>query len=189
MTVSVLTVPGLYNSGPDHWQSRWEVEFEGVRRVSQKNWHTPEVAEWIAALDAEIERTGDDIVLAAHSLACCMTVKWAAQAIRRIRGALLVAPTDTEGPAFPSGTHGFTPMPTTKLPFPSIVVMGSADRFISVERGTFLAKMWGSELVVLPGAGHLGSDNDLGTWPYGIQLLSKLTGSSGLVRKSTHTRD
>ncbi|AXL53467.1 alpha/beta hydrolase [Paraburkholderia caffeinilytica] len=165
------------------------MEFEGVRRVNQKNWHTPDVAEWIAALDAEIERTGDDIVLAAHSLACCMTAKWAAQTKRRIRGALLVAPTDTEALTFPAGTHGFAPMPITKLPFPSIVVMGSADRFISVERGTFLAKMWGSVLVVLPGAGHLGSDNQLGTWPYGIQLLSQLTGSSGPVRKPTHTRE
>jgi predicted alpha/beta hydrolase family esterase len=183
MTVVVLTVPGLYNSGPDHWQSRWEAEFEGVRRVNQKNWHTPDAAEWIAALDAEIERAGGDVVLAAHSLACCLTAKWAARATCRIRGALLVAPTDTEASTFPSGTHGFTPMPTAKLPFRSIVVMGSADRFVSVERGAYLARMWGSRLVVLPDAGHLGSDNRLGIWPLGLQLLSKIAVGHHLARK------
>ena len=29
----ILTVPGLYGSGPDHWQSRWERTLRQCLRV------------------------------------------------------------------------------------------------------------------------------------------------------------
>jgi hypothetical protein len=31
----VLILPGLYNSGPEHWQSRWESRHPGFRRIQQ----------------------------------------------------------------------------------------------------------------------------------------------------------
>ena len=32
----ILIVPGLYNSGPDHWQSHWERELPNAQRVEQQ---------------------------------------------------------------------------------------------------------------------------------------------------------
>ena len=34
-TPPILIVPGLYNSGPDHWQSHWERDLPGAVRVER----------------------------------------------------------------------------------------------------------------------------------------------------------
>lgn len=34
MNTTVFTLPGLYNSGPQHWQSYWENEY-GFIRIEQ----------------------------------------------------------------------------------------------------------------------------------------------------------
>jgi predicted alpha/beta hydrolase family esterase len=47
----VLTVPGLHDSGPEHWQSRWEAREKNMERVIQDHWETPHCAEWVARLD------------------------------------------------------------------------------------------------------------------------------------------
>ncbi len=48
-----LLVPGLYNSDPDHWQSRWEAGDETMERVIQDDWETPHCADWVARLDQD----------------------------------------------------------------------------------------------------------------------------------------
>ena len=37
---NVLILPGWQNSGPEHWQSRWET-LHGFHRVDQHDWMTP----------------------------------------------------------------------------------------------------------------------------------------------------
>jgi predicted alpha/beta hydrolase family esterase len=44
----ILIIPGYTNSGPDHWQSRWERQLSTARRVEQANWDEPKRAEWVA---------------------------------------------------------------------------------------------------------------------------------------------
>ena len=39
----ILLVPGLWNSGPEHWQSYWERERTDCRRVLQKDWENSPV--------------------------------------------------------------------------------------------------------------------------------------------------
>ncbi|WLE59891.1 alpha/beta hydrolase [Burkholderia plantarii] len=181
MKIAVLTVPGLYGSGPEHWQTRWERRFDGMRRVEQDEWRTPHARDWIARLDREVRRHGPELVLVGHSLACCLIAMWAAtaaaEAARGVCGALLVAPTDTEAGTFPAGPLGFAPMPARPLPFASIVLMSRDDRFVSIERGSGFARAWGSELVLLPEGGHLSADNGLGDWPAGLAQLRRLLGA------------
>ena len=38
----ILIVPGWLNSGPDHWQSRWERNLKTARRIEQDDWHAPD---------------------------------------------------------------------------------------------------------------------------------------------------
>ena len=41
MTVRVLILPGLFNSGAEHWQSHWEQRYSGLHRVKQDDWQNP----------------------------------------------------------------------------------------------------------------------------------------------------
>jgi predicted alpha/beta hydrolase family esterase len=45
----VLILPGLYDSGPQHWQSLWLARRPGFRRVEQRNWETPRRADRVGA--------------------------------------------------------------------------------------------------------------------------------------------
>jgi len=47
----VLLLPGLYDSGPEHWQSYWEREVPGATRIVQRDWDTPAREEWVEALE------------------------------------------------------------------------------------------------------------------------------------------
>ena len=46
----VLILPGWQNSGPGHWQSRWELA-HGYQRVEQHDWLRPLRGDWIARLE------------------------------------------------------------------------------------------------------------------------------------------
>jgi uncharacterized protein len=180
MPARVLLLPGLWNSGPRHWQSHWERERADCRRVAQDDWETPSRADWVARLDEELRREAGPVVLAAHSLACTLVAHWVARAtpdaLSRVRGALLVAPSDPEAPGYPEGTTGFTPVPMARLPFPSVVVFSTDDEYVSPERARAFAAAWGSRVVNAGPLGHLNSDSDLGRWPLGEALLDELIG-------------
>jgi hypothetical protein len=177
MTCKVLILPGLFNSGEAHWQSQWERQFSGLHRVEQQNWETPVAADWVERLNEEILAADGDVVLVAHSLAITLITHWAAQypESRKVRGALLVAPSDTEADIYPSGTTGFTPMSTQSLPFPTILVASTDDPYVTQARAKTFAKAWGSELVWLENAGHINGQSGYGAWPEGVALLFKLT--------------
>jgi predicted alpha/beta hydrolase family esterase len=170
----VLILPGLYNSGPEHWQSRWEAEHPELVRVEQRDWETPDCGEWVETLDRAIAADTSPVVLVAHSLACCLVAHWAAVHRGPIRGALLVAPSDVEAPDFPTGATGFAPMPTAPLPFPSIVVASTDDPYLTLPRAERFAAAWGSRLVVVGALGHINSASGLASWPDGFDLLRQL---------------
>jgi uncharacterized protein len=178
MTVSVLILPGLFNSGETHWQSQWERQFSGLHRVEQQDWETPDAADWVERLNQEIAAVAGEVVLVAHSLAVTLITRWAQQnpASRKVRGALLVAPSDTEAVTYPSGTTGFTPMSTQRLPFPTIMVASTDDPYVTQERAKAFSEAWGSELVWMESAGHINGQSGYGPWPDGVALLFKLTG-------------
>lgn len=170
----VLILPGLSNSGPEHWQSFWEAAHADFVRVIQDEWETPRCADWVARLDHAIRAT-PDAVLVAHSSSCAMTAHWvASRPPARVRGALLVAPSDPEAPSYPSGATGFAPMPLVRLPFPSIVVASRNDIYVTIERARQFAQVWGSRLVDVGDAGHINSASGLGHWPAGLALLQEL---------------
>jgi uncharacterized protein len=172
----VLLVPGLWNSGPEHWQSHWERERTDCRRVLQKDWETPRCSDWVAVLDAAIAGSRLPVVLAAHSLGCALVAHWAggSKLLAKVRGALLVAPSDVEAPSYPAGTSGFTPMPLERLPFRSIVVMSSDDQYVTPARASRFAQAWGSRLVDVGPKGHINSASGLGMWPEGFALIEEL---------------
>jgi len=181
---NVLILPGLFNSGPMHWQSRWEALHPEMQRVNQADWETPSFDDWARVLEDTIVAQETEPVLVGHSSSCALVARWSRNTRQRVRGALLVAPSDTDAPSYPAGPTGFTPMPLDTIGFPTIVVTSDNDPYVTLERARYFAEMWGSDLVVVPGAGHLNSDSNLGDWPEGLALVNKL---QGLVASSQST--
>ena len=175
-TTRVFTVPGLGSSGPDHWQTYFEHALPDCTRIEQREWDVPDRAEWVARLEAAL--AGEDlsqVVLVAHSLGCATVAHWASKYGHRIKGALLVAPSDVETAhyaAFP--TTGFAPMPMARLPFPSKVVCSQNDEWATPARTRQFAEAWGSELVDIGAAGHINAVSGYGAWPAGLALLEEL---------------
>ncbi|MBW8465436.1 alpha/beta hydrolase, partial [Acidovorax sp.] len=50
---TILLLPGWQNSGPDHWQSRWEAR-HGDLRVEQHDWMRPLRGDWSARLEETV---------------------------------------------------------------------------------------------------------------------------------------
>ena len=171
---NIFIVPGLYNSGPDHWQTHWEKEF-GFVRIGQKDWETPVCDDWTQTIDSIVAGyPSAEVILVGHSLGCCTVVRWAEKYKRIIRGALLVGPSDVEAPSYPTGTTGFSPMPVYHLPFPSIVIASINDEYVTLERANEFAENWGSELINAGELGHVNSASNLGNWSFGLAALQKL---------------
>jgi predicted alpha/beta hydrolase family esterase len=173
----VLILPGYADSGPDHWQSHWERADSACRRVVQDDWLQPRLHDWLAALDRDVRGCASPPVLAAHSLACALVAHWAMRPGATARGALLVAPADVDSPDHtPDEVRSFSPIPLTRLPFPSIVVSSTDDPFAPPGRVAAFARAWGSRLVTLHGAGHINADAGFGPWREGRRLLAELAG-------------
>jgi predicted alpha/beta hydrolase family esterase len=91
-----------------------------------------------------------------------------------IKGALLVAPSDIEAPAYTFKAEGFAPIPLERLPFPTIVVASSNDVWVSLERARFFADAWGSEFLNIGEAGHINAASGHGEWREGMDILKRL---------------
>jgi predicted alpha/beta hydrolase family esterase len=181
----ILLLPGWLDSGPTHWQSRWEA-LHGHQRVQQADWVWPRRGDWMARLDEVLLSDERPAVLVAHSLGCQLVAAWAAHSrwCERVRAALLVAPPDTERDDTPPQLAGWRPIVRGRLPFPSRVVISSDDPYASVERSRAMAVDWGSAVTELGPCGHVNGDSGLGDWPQGLALLDELRVRAGLVTGS-----
>lgn len=168
-----IIIPGLHNSDENHWQSHWErLNPHDFRRVQQQNWEAPDCETWIQTIESSLaDFPKEDLILIGHSIGCMAIVKWHQKYQHRIRGALLVAPSDAEQAGFPNYISGFSPIPKKTLPFPSIVVASTDDHVTRLERAQTFAEHWGSRLVILENAGHIESKSGFGPWPEGLDLL------------------
>ena len=174
----VQTVQGLGNSGPDHWQSRWEREREDCQRVDLGDWEKPHRNTWVNKLNLAIIRADRPVVLVAHSLGC-LTVAWWAKFEQPdpagpVIGAQLVAPPEVDFFPLDERLGKFAPTPEEPLPFPSILVASRNDPFIGGRAARRLARSWGSWFADAGDAGHINADSGLGDWQFGKFLLGRL---------------
>jgi len=174
----ILIVPGLENSGPQHWQSYWERELPHSARVDLGQWDDPHRNTWVNHLNLAIHRIGRPVILVAHSLACHVVAWWneyerpAADGL--VKGALLVAPPEVEGDGIDPRIARFAPVMKRPLPFPSMLVASRNDDYLPFGRAKRLARIWNSRLVDAGWLGHINADSDLREWPYGLFLLRQL---------------
>ncbi len=177
-TITSLILPGLGDSGPDHWQTHFERADTSCVRVMQDEWDSPDCAAWVARLDEEMRNSVWPVRLVGHSSACALVAHWALNAapeeLAKVCGALLVAPSDPDGPNYPVTAINFGPVPMVALPFASIVVTSDDDEYVTLDQARAYATAWGSRLVVLQHAGHINVASGFGEWPEGYALLQSL---------------
>ena len=172
---SILTLPGWQNSGPQHWQSRWEALY-GYQRVEQHDWRRPLRGDWTARLQEVVVDSPAPVVLVAHSLGCLLVAAWASHSrnTHRVKAALLVGPGDPEREHLRPVLTSWSPVPLQTLPFPSVLVGSQNDPYCSFERAQRFASAWGSAFIDAGEKGHLNAESGLGHWPEGAALLAPL---------------
>ena len=84
----VLVVPGLYNSGPLHWQSRWQRLYPSFERVEQAHWDAPVLEVWSERMQQQLRQSEQPTLAIAHSFGCLTTVHSALSEIPNLAGAL-----------------------------------------------------------------------------------------------------
>ena len=120
--VRILLLPGWQNSGPSHWQSRWQAQ-HSFERVEQDDWWWPRRGDWMTRLQDSLLADDRPAVLVAHSLGCHLVAAWAAHArqvapqhLARVVAALLVAPPDLARAGAPPQLQAWAPAARAALP-------------------------------------------------------------------------
>ncbi|QCG91913.1 alpha/beta hydrolase [Azospirillum sp. TSH100] len=174
---TILVLPGLGDSGPDHWQSWLEGRVPDLTRVDLGDWDAPEPERWVERLDSAVRVAAGPVVLVAHSLSCILVARWAAgsSAADKVAAALMVAPPDVESARIvPAGACRFAPVPSDPLPFPAVVVGSRSDPYCTAARACGFAALWGADFIDAGEAGHINSASGHGPWPMGETLLKDL---------------
>ena len=176
-----IVIPGYQNSGPAHWQTRWQARYANTVRVEQADWESPVMADWVATLDDTIRRvhqsTEQPLVVVAHSLGCITLVHWASRlgsaAANLVKAAYLVAPADVERVDAPAAIQHFSPIPLTRLPFPACAVASGNDPYCRLERAQQFCQAWSARLIDAGALGHINSQSNLGDWDEGKLWLDE----------------
>jgi uncharacterized protein len=181
---TVVIVPGLRDHVAEHWQTLLEAKLSKVRNVVS----VPPLREHSLNCDARVEaiektvRTIDGpIIFVAHSGGVIMLVHWAKKYRHSVKGALLAAPPDFEVPLPPGyptletfQSEGWLPVPSSHLPFSSLVAASTNDPLASYSRVEAMASQWGSTLVNVGAVGHLNPASGFGEWLRAEQLLQQI---------------
>ena len=170
-----LILPGLGNSGPNHWQTLWENKLPNYSRISQNNWDNPSFYEWLFQLNQTISNLKRPTIIIAHSLAVPLLARWhKLYSSPNIVFAMLVAPADVDSTDHtPDIIRDFSPIPLDQFSFPSVVISSDNDPFMNQARAKFLADKWGSDFFNVGSIGHINDASNIGDWPQGFSILEK----------------
>jgi predicted alpha/beta hydrolase family esterase len=171
----ILILPGWLDSGPGHWQSRWQ-QLHGWQKVEQADWQWPRRGDWMARLEDTVLESRTPVLLVAHSLGCHLVAAWAAHTRHadRVKGALLVAVPDLGREDTPPQLCGWRPVPRQRLPFAAIAVLSADDPYGALAASRSLVEDWGAAVSLVGPRGHLNAESGLGHWPEGLDLLTHL---------------
>lgn len=163
-----VLVPGLYDSGPEHWQSFWQARHGFWLRVTQSRWNNPDIGLWVDAIYRLLSTRRQPAILVGHSFgalaSCCVT----AEGRYPVAGLMLVAPAE------PAKFEVEDSVPATPLHVPTVVVASHNDPVIRFGRTVYWSKVWNADLADVGEAGHINAEAGFGPWPYGLEILKTL---------------
>ncbi|MES2091107.1 MAG: alpha/beta hydrolase [Pseudomonadota bacterium] len=166
-SVRVLIIPGLHNSGPDHWQTWLQTQYHDAVRVKQPHWDRPDLDGWAQQIALAMDRHADHItwVAVAHSFGCLALARYldtrtpSAQNPGGIRAALMAAPAD------PVKFDVAQRLPTQGLGIDSTVIGSENDPWMSMAQAQLWAQRWGARFLNIGAAGHINHESGFGPWP------------------------
>lgn len=164
----IIIVPGLDNSGPDHWQTWLQAQLPQARRIEQAQWQEPDLPGWMAAIRATLDLR-DPAILVAHSFGCLASIRIIEQHRAAVRAALLVAPADPEKFGFEAERF------LQPLGVRALLVASEDDPWMSLGRARTLAAGLGADFLNLGRAGHINARSGYGVWPGGLKLVEGFT--------------
>jgi len=167
-----VIVPGIWNSDPEHWQSRWQAERpDSAVRTAPASWAEPDAHDWDAAISRAVDACGAPPVIVAHSLGVLAAARWLVEHDGAgVAGAFLVAPPDPAAATFPDAARGFTE-PSGRSPVPTRLVISDDDPYCSAARALQFARTLGAEPVRVGRRGHVNVASGVGDWADGRALL------------------
>jgi predicted alpha/beta hydrolase family esterase len=177
-SVRVLIVPGLYGSGPAHWQTWLQSRVPDAVRVEQDDWAEPDVERWSARIAEVLAQAPSAAhVAVAHSFGCLALAHHLGQrsqspprddAASGVLGAVLVAPAEPE--RFRLADR----LPRQALGIPSVVFASDTDPWMSADSAQRWARSWGSSFVNLGDVGHINAEAGFGPLPRALHHTRSL---------------
>jgi uncharacterized protein len=165
-----VIVPGLGNSGDQHWQSLWQDHMPNSERIKLSDWDKPDLAKWKLGIIQQLDKLNLPAVLIAHSFGALASVSIAAEHPEKVAALFLVAPAD------PDKFGILQELPEYSLPVPTKLIASSNDPWLEDTKAAYLALQWGADFLCLENAGHINSDSKLGMWHEGLRELKRLIG-------------
>lgn len=157
----LLIVPGLHDSGPEHWQTWLEARHRRSVRVVQPCWSEPDLARWSARVGETLDGAGPGPwVAVAHSFG---TLALVAHLLQRpqspVAEVLLVAPADP-------GKWGLAERLAAAPQRPGLLVTSDSDPWMRRETAERYAAAWGLPCFNLGDAGHINVESGFGPFPF-----------------------
>ena len=174
---TLVLVPGLNDSGPEHWQSHWQRRHDFWLRLNHSRWDTPDIGRWTSALRRQLAGTSRPAILVGHSFGALASVAFTLDPCREapLAGLMLVAPAE------PARFEVEDEVPAEPLGLPTVVVASRNDPVMTFPRARHWAATWGAELVDLGESGHINAEAGFGHWAYGLAVLNRLAARAGLI--------
>lgn len=170
-----LIVPGLDGSPAPHWQHWWAATDPRALMVELSHPERPRPVLWEVELASTILHH-PGCILVGHSIGAVLIARlMTTWPHLKVRGALLVAPAETEDH---HRISDFGPIPEAPLGIPTTVAASRNDPWMSFARARQLALAWDSTLVDLGRAGHINVASGFGPWPDGKRLRDRLIAAS-----------
>lgn len=176
-SIRVLIIPGLNNSGQDHWQSWLQTQYRGARRVAQLDWSQPELAKWSERIDQTLATAPAHTqwIAVAHSFGCLALADHLSRtrakghsAGQGVCAALMVAPAD------PLKFKLADRLPHHGLGIPATLIGSENDPWMPLSRARDWAATWGAGFLNLGLAGHINAEAGFGPWPLARYKVDQL---------------
>ena len=164
----ILLVPGLHNSGPDHWQSRWHQQFPQWQRMVGLPWDQPDLTVWSAKLASKLRSRRSRVHLVAHSFGALTAIAAARLQPDKVSSLLIVAPADPARFGIPDEALAGSIKVSAQL------VASRNDPWMSFERAEYWSRQWQVPLFDAGDAGHINAQSGHGDWRQGLDLLTTL---------------
>ncbi|MGE6294373.1 RBBP9/YdeN family alpha/beta hydrolase [Aeromonas media] len=171
----ILLVPGLHNSGPDHWQSRWHQQFPQWQRMLGLPWDKPDLTVWSAKLASKLRSRRSRVHLVAHSFGALTAIAAARLQPDKVSSILIVAPADPARFGIPDEALAGSIKVSAQL------VASRNDPWMSFERAEYWSRQWQVPLFDAGEVGHINAESGHGEWSQGLNLLNTLHHRAGMV--------